>query len=340
MRVTPIIEGFAVETGEHLIFSVKGLLHPKDRVTAYLRYLPDPDGDRIREGVAFRRVYHFEEQSDILRTRYPHYLSHDPVLGIQVQSVPRSSIRAVYDPRARLKRLHRIGVADPVERDALDLADQLRRASGVHWESLGISGSVMLSMHRPDSDLDLVIYGQGSGRAVYAALAELLDRSEGPVRRLDDEGLKHLHAEHRPDTPLSFTDFCRLQRRKVNEGRFRQRPFFVRFVKHPDEVQERYGERQYRYVGQATLRATVIDDRDAIFTPCYYRVAGTVVLDGPAVDDLRELVSFRGRFTDQVRIGETAKARGSVEQVVPESGPAYQRLVIGGRAGDYLLATE
>ena len=82
------VEGFALHTADELIFTVKGLVHPPDRVIAYLRYLPDPQGDRERDGVRYRRVYHFDEQQGILQARYPEYLKYDPVFGVRLQSVP------------------------------------------------------------------------------------------------------------------------------------------------------------------------------------------------------------------------------------------------------------
>jgi len=339
MTAEPIVEGFAIETVEHLIFSVKGVQQPPERVIAYLRYLPDPGGDRRREGLTFRRVYHFEEQVRLLRSRYPAYLCYDPVLGLEVQSVPRARISIVHDPRAYLDRLRRKGSDDPVEQDALALAQHLQQAAGVPWSSLGISGSVMLATHRPDSDLDLLIYGPANSKALYRALAELFEEAAGPVRQLTVDELRALHATHRPDTPLSFHDFCRAQRRKVNEGRFRQRPFFVRFVKQL-RPQECYGERRYQFVGRATLQATVCEDSDAIFTPCRYGLEHVTWLEGPPVEDLREIVSFRGRFSDQVRAGEVAQACGNVERVVSNSDQAYHRLVVGGQVGDYLLTVE
>lgn len=338
MVVDRVVEGFAVETEEQWIFSVKGMLHPRDRVIAYLRYLPDGFGDRRRGEVTYRRVYRFGEQVDLLRSQHPECLHLDPVLGIEVQSVPRSRIRTVHDPCAFLTRLRRSGPASPVEEDALALAGRLQRASGVPWRDLGVSGSVMLGTQRHDSDLDLLVYGEKSSKALHRALFDLLREADGPIRRLDQEELRGLHAAHRPDTPLTFQDFARLQRRKVNEGRYRDRAFFVRFVKQPEEFGERYGERRYRFVGRATVRATVHDDSDAIFTPCRYRVQKISVLEGPQVDDVREIVSFRGRFSDQLRAGEVAEACGSMERVVHNAGVRYHRLVVGGQAGDWLLA--
>jgi len=334
---TVAFEGFALETVDGLIFTVKGLVHPPDRVIGCLRYLPDPQGNRRRDGMRYRRVYRFQEQEEVLRVGYPAYLGHDPVLGIRVQSVPRRLIRTIYDPCRYLAALRRRGPADLVEEHALMLADLLHKATNVPWDNLGISGSVLVRMHRPDSDIDLVVYGEVEGRAVYGALRRLLDAPSGPLRRPNREELAAIHAVHRLDTPLSFADFARLQARKVNEVRFLGREVFIRFVKWPDEVEERYGDRRFEPLGPAVIRARVTDNRDAIFTPCRYAVEDVTLLEGPPVADLREVVSFRGRFSGQVRAGEWAVARGSVERVVPQTGPAYHRLVIGGQPGDYLL---
>ena len=333
-----IVEGFAVETKDDLIFTVKGLIHPPDRVIAYLRYLPDPQGDRERGGARYRRVYHFEEQQRIL-AHYPDYVRHDPIFGTRLQGTPRQCIRAVYDPRHCLASLLERGPADTVEEHALGLAGLLQEVAEVSWDNLGVSGSVLIGMHRQDSDIDLIVYGEGAGRAVHRALSHLLHDPAGPVRRPNREEMAALHAAHRPDTPLSFADFFRLQTRKVNEGRFRGRQYFVRFVKQPAEVGERYGDRRFETLGRATIRARVTNDRDAIFTPCRYAIADVAFLDGPHVTDLQEVASFRGRFSEQVRAGEWAIAQGSLERVVPASGSTYHRLIVGGTAGDYLLST-
>jgi hypothetical protein len=338
-------EGFAVETVEGLIFTVKGLVHPPDRLVAYLRYLPDPEGDRERETTRYRRVYRFEEQEEILQAQYPSYLSHDPAFGRRLQGVPRRRIRTVYDPCRCLAIIRERGPADPVEERALGLANLLQETARVPAGSLGVSGSVLIGLHRGDSDIDIVIYGEAACGAVHQALRCLLDDPSGPVRRLNSEELAALHASHRPDTPLSLADFVRLQNRKVNEGRFRGREAFIRFVKRPAEVKERYGDPRFEPLAPATIQARVTDDgdaavaeRDGIFTPCRYAVEEATFPDGPPVANLREIVSFRGRFSEQARVGEWAVARGSVERVIPRSGPAHHRLVVGGRAGDYLLA--
>lgn len=337
MDYQAIVEGFAVESVEGLIFTVKGLVHPPHTVIAYLRYVPDPRGDRERDGVRYRRVYHFDEQVGILNTRFPDYLFFDPVFGTRLQGVPRARIQRVYDPRRKLAELRRRGPRDEAEETALQFAALLCRTACVPTECLGVSGSILLALHTPVSDLDMVIYGAEAGRSVRQALRDLLNDHTNEVTRLDEQGLRALHAVHAADTGVPLADFVRLQARKVNEGRYRGREYFLRFVMDVAEVGEGYGDRRYTPLWLARIQARVTDDREAIFTPCRYGVERVRFLAGEQVADLREIVSYRGRFSAQVRVGEDVVAQGELEQVTPQEGATYHRLIVGGQRGDYIV---
>ncbi|MHB0980167.1 MAG: hypothetical protein ACYC5Q_08900 [Thermoleophilia bacterium] len=328
-----------METRDGFVFTVKGLVHPPGRIIAYLRYVPDPTGDRERGGGRYRRVYRFEEQEAILRARRPEYLVVDPMLGIPVQAVPEEDVRFVYDPRLRLQHLAERGPVDPPQETALALAQVLRTAAGVPLGALGLSGSLLVGLHQSSSDIDIVVYGEHESRAVHGALSVLLDDPTAPVRRPEGEELAAIHEAHRADTPLSSADFARLQARKVNEGYYAGKPYFVRFVKRPDEVGERYGDPRYESLGSALIRARVHDDREAMFTPCRYLVDEVTSLEGEPAGDLLQIVSFRGRFTDQARVGDRVIARGGLELVAPQRRSRFLRLVVGGRPGDYLLGS-
>lgn len=338
MRNREALEGFALETLDGLIFTVKGMVHPPDRTIAYLRYIPDPVGDRQRGDTRYRRVYHWEEQRLALQARHPSYLRRDPAFGIPLPEVPGRDVGTVYDPRRRLSELSERGPIDPLEETALALADLLTDRADIPSGALGLSGSLLVDLQGPDSDVDVVVYGEEESRAVHRALRALLEEPSSPVRRPHGRELAAVHEMHRVDTPLSFSDFARLQERKVNEGRFRGRQYFVRFVKRPGQTTERYGDPRFEPLGSASIRARVENHRDAIFTPCRYAVVDVTFSEGDPVSDLREIVSFRGRFSEQAKTGEWVLARGGLERVIPRNGPSFHRLTVGGGPGDYLLS--
>lgn len=332
-------EGAAVETGGGLIFTVKGLVHPDRHVVAYLRYVPDETGERVRRGVRYRRVYSFAEQEEALRSAGVDYALEDPDSGTAVQAIPVGDVVRWYDPRERLAELRREGPSGVLDETALGLAGLLQRASAVPWSSLGVTGSLLLRLHAPGSDVDMVVYGEAECRRVHAAVWRLLDDDASGLRRPAGAELAVIHAAHRADSPLTAAQFARHQSRKVNEGRYGGRPCFVRFVKLPHECGERYGEPRYLPAGRTVVEALVTSDADALFTPCRYGVAGCVTQEGEAMEEVGEIVSFRGRFADQARVGERVRACGTLERVLWRDRPETTRLVVG-RAGDYLVRAD
>lgn len=330
------VESFYIETLEGWYFAVKGMEHPGDRRIAVLRYAPDPDeGERTRGGRRYRRLYGFEEQEEWIRRFCPQYLAYDPVFQTTLQSVPVDRVRTVYDPSRHMQTLAGTARPDPLSRDALGLMRLLQKKAGVPMTAFGITGSLLVGMHTEHSDIDFCVFGAENCRKVSKILGELLDAGEGKeLCRLDEKGMRDLYSARSAERSLPFKVFEAIEKKKANQGSFRNRTWFARFVRAQDEADCTYGEQKYARLGRSTIRATVKDDRESIFTPCRYVLEEIRGTDSPGLPLPEEIVSFRGRFCEQARAGDRIVASGVLEEVRGPEGKARHRLLLGNYSED------
>ncbi|HVP21065.1 MAG TPA: hypothetical protein VMS73_04315, partial [Anaerolineaceae bacterium] len=106
------------------------------------------------------------------------------------------------------------------------------------------------------------------------------------------------------------------------------------FLKEIEEAGETYGSRSYFPEGKAEIEATITDDRDAIFTPCCYSLGEVRFLNGIQVNDLREIVSFRGRYCEQAQKGDRVQAAGTLERIQDQGGRSWRRIILGNNVED------
>ncbi len=332
-------EGDLVETLDGNIFDVKGFAHPPGKVVAFIRFTPEPEGDRKKGNIGYRKVYPLQERYELLRKQFPQFLLFDTVFDEQLCEVPIKAIKRHYTPTVGLKNLRCKSLLDEVEIDALEFAELLKKNANVSWSKLGISGSLLVGLHTPSSDIDPVIYGSENCRKVYATLKTLMHDKDSPVKPYTPEELKHLFDFRSKDTVMSFEDFLRTESRKALQGMFKRRDYFIRYVKDWSEIEDNYGRVQYKSMGYAKIKATVTDDSEMIFTPCRYKIADVKILEGVHVEPIEEIVSFRGRFCEQARNGETVIAQGKVERV--QTGElVFYRLLLGNRTSDFMVSLE
>ena len=331
-------EGDLLETKDNIIFDVKGLAHPPRRIVAFPRYIPDPDGDRTRDGSTYRKIYALSKRHDMLRRDLPEYLVHDQVFDTRLCEVPREDVKRHYKPTSRLKDLlHRKDVLDRVESQALGFITLLREHANVSWKKIGISGSILVRLHKENSDIDPIVYGSETCREVYLALKALLSDDGAPAKPYNLEDLKPLFAFRSKDTAMHFDDFVRTESRKILQGKFMGRDYFIRFVKDWNEIQEPYGAIRYTSQGYSRIEARVVNDSAATFTPCSYKIDHVKILDGPRFKPLAEIASFRGRFCEQAKTGEVVIAQGKVEKVQKQDESMHYRLLLGSKVTDYMI---
>jgi predicted nucleotidyltransferase len=164
-----------------------------------------------------------------------------------------------------------------------------------------------------------------------------LNNLDSALRPYSLSDLKALFAFRSKDTSASLEDFVRTESRKAFQGKFMNTDYFVRYVKDWNEINEKYGDFQYRNMGLAKMRATISNDSESIFTPCTYSLENATVIEGVKDVAITEICSFRGRFCEQARNGEVVMARGKVEKVTDtRTNCTHSRLLIGNNPSDYM----
>jgi predicted nucleotidyltransferase len=330
-------EGDLIETKTGIIFDVKGLVQPRDRIIAYPRFIPDSSGNRKRKQVSYRKVYALAERLEFLEKTLPHYIVRDSVLGETLCEVPVEDVDKLYTPVEKLKELRGTEDLDRLERLSLQMTELLRENAKIPFNTIGVSGSLMAGLHTSASDIDLVVYGSDNCRKAYSALEMLLKDKNVPLRRYTKQGLRKLFDFRSKDTAVGFEDFIRTESRKVSQGKFLDKDYFIRFVKEWNEVEE-YGDISYSNAGYARIKARIADASESIFTPCTYNVDNVQTQEGDKREPISEIVSFRGRFCEQAEEGEIVVAQGKIEKVVGKrNNDKHFRLLLGNKTSDYMV---
>ncbi len=332
-------EGDFIETAEGLIFDVKGLVHPPDRAIAFLRYYPSANGKRERNGQRYDKVYHLAERFDFLKQHYSKYLYDDSVFGRELQGIPHPLVKSVYQPKESLVKLMELEKRDALQQDVVTFTEIIEERAKIPLESLGISGSIQVDLHGSSSDIDLIVYGRREARTLQLALRR--------AHMVPQEGILAYRADTYPPvynlrwsgTGIPLETMLLVDGLKSMHGIFGGHHYFIRAVLNWEELQEQYGDRKYRQIGHARARCRVTDDRDGLFTPCRYEVDDVTFLKGRESNDVREIVSFRGRFAEHVRQDEEVVVQGTIESV-EQGKEKWTRFLLGDLPTDILLPSS
>lgn len=331
-------EGDLIKTKSQVVFDVKGLVHPPNRVIAFPRFIPSPQGTRQGKDALYGKVYNLGDRFKYLQENHPELVVFDPVFGETMCEVPVDQIIEHYQPPEKIGSLRTAKNLNIIESKALQLATTLKEKSGIPWSAIGISGSIMAGLTNEKSDIDPLVYGMENSRKAYAALKELRKTEGSGFKPYSKTELQTLFDFRSKDTEMSFEDFETVESRKAFQGMFMGTDYFIRFVKDWNETNEQYGDVCYKNSGYAKIIANIADSSDALFTPCTYKLKDVSIVEGPKLTRITEIVSFRGRFCEQAAVDEKIEAQGKVELVTNKNtSNEYYRLIIGSKPSDYMV---
>jgi predicted nucleotidyltransferase len=279
------------ETREGWIFAVADYNHPHG-LRSMLRYVPDDAGEREANGKRYRKM-DFDPAYEFLRRERPDWAQ-------DLHVVPFSHVERIYQPSEGLLT---VAKQDPrVGKIAALLAE-----AGVPGKQMGITGSMLLGLHGPSSDIDFVVYGPNwwKARDIVASA-----KARGIVGDIDKPTWRKIYGKRKPE--ISFEEFMRHEKRKGNRGMIQGTYFDLLFTREWDQIQTQLAGRP---AGEGRIEARVTNADFAFDSPAIYH------LDHPEV---KEIFCYSHTYAGQALPGETIEAKGVLEETAQGL-----RLVVG-----------
>ena len=269
------------ETKEGWIFAVADYSRP-DGLRSMLRYVPDTAGEREANGKRYRKM-DFEPAFEFLRRERPAYVR-------DLHVVPLTNVLRIYRPSE--------GLLVVAERDSRvrEIAGLLGQA-GVPWAQMGITGSMLVGLHSPSSDIDFVVYGPSWWKARdIVALA----KAKGKIGDLDEATWRKIYSKRKPE--ISFAEFMLHEMRKGNRGIIEGTYFDLLFTREWNQI---HPQPAGKPAGECRIEARVINADFAFDSPAIF------CLDHPEV---KEIFCYSHTYAGQALSGETIDAKGVLEE--------------------------
>lgn len=344
-----------IYTTDDLFFASTNYIHPPDRFISFLRYIPDPKGDREKNGKTYLKVSS-EEAYDYLRKNHPEYLYFCDITQTEMMGVPLNKVKEIIKPENRLKEIKESyekgkNQADnkdeynnkdnkkfnPLISKLLDLSDFFHYKAGISYENLGISGSILPNLQKEDiSDIDFVIYGLNNHRKAMETFKKFKDKEvkipqinkKITLNKIQNSYWERIYKKRMKDLSLSKKEFCWYEDRKNNRGLIEGVLFDILATRNPDEISGNWGDTKYYPMGSSTIEATVKSAIASFDNPAIYTIKKLKILDGLDVD-IKEVVSFTHTYAGQAIEEEEIIAKGKLEKVLKDNRESSYRLVVG-----------
>ena len=308
-----------IYTTDDLYFASTNYIHPEDRVISFLRYVPDSEGDREKDGKRYRKVGS-EEAYSYLRENHPDYLYFSQVTNVEMMGVPLDKVERIIKPENRLLGLKKTfdeggEVKNPeLIAKLMDVADFFHFMADIPYDHLGISGSILPGLQKSDvSDLDFVVYGLDNHITVEGITNDYWD---------------FVYDKRMFDESLTKEEFRWYENRKANRGTINGTLFDILATKDYDEIEGTWGDTVYEPQGIAQIECDIVSALGAFDNPSLYTIENVEVIDGVDVP-LKEVVSFTHTYAGEVVDGEHVVAKGKVEKVIVNGEFSHYRIVVG-----------
>jgi predicted nucleotidyltransferase len=369
------IEGDILQTQSGCFFDVIGFDHPNNRIIAYPRYVPtNQETDRIlypnqniayfaqqipsqtkKTLVYFQKLVDFAAKTQFLSEKMPHFIYSPSNYDMDFHTVPISEIKYHYRPEDR--NLWNQRSADELSQISQDFVDLLVKQAGISPDHIGITGSQLIQLTNAQSDIDIIIYGFLNSLKVRNVIRDYFNESNQNrlIRQYTLAEFKELYSKRVDASGVRYFDFLKYELRKLHQGKYSGRDFFIRFLEHPQRQtyrqENQFDSQQIRNLGRIKINGEVRGDEHWWTTPAWVEIINLQIENiselqtnykalleqyNLELDRIWRTYTYRGRFIENIRLLEQFSAYGNLELVIPPHDTPFLQISFGSDARDYL----
>jgi len=330
-----------IYTTDDLFFASTNYIHPEDRFISFLRYIPDENGDREKNGKKYSKVTS-EEAYNYLKKNHPEYLYFCDVSQVEMMGVPLKKVKEIIKPEERLNEIRiqemKTPSNNPIIEKLLKVADFFHYIAKIDYKDLGISGSILPNLEQSGvSDIDFVVYGLKNHRKAMKTFEKYKDKEleiklsddkindytlrvfdenkDNELKKLKkitlnsikDDYWEKIYNKRMKDSSLSKKEFCWYENRKNNRGVIERTLFDILATRDWNEIKGNWGDTRYESVGIAKIEATIENALSSFDNPATYKIKDLNVLEfiDKDIKFTGENIDFIGKIDEIVSFTHT-----------------------------------
>lgn len=318
---------FFIKTKDNLFFAVTAYHHPDTHYIAFLRYVPDEEGERKLDGVKYKKVDSFEAY-EYVRKYHPDYLFDWNVEDKKMMGVLREDVDEILSPITRLDEIRNNGENNELFSKIRLLSEVFHTKAGIAYENMGVTGSTLLNLQdESSSDIDFIVFGQENHRRAIELYSKLKNDPDSPLDKINGNYWRQVYEKRIKDDSMTIDEFIWYESRKNNRGLIGGTLFDILFTKNYDEIVED-DEIYFKPLENIRIKCRIVDDKNSYATPAIYKVSDVEFLEGDVVN-IEKIVSYTHTYTGIVKNNEEVIASGVCEEVTKKDSSKVYNLLIG-----------
>lgn len=303
---------------------VLGDNHPEEKIVSYVKYFPSAIPNRMinNKGYGYNS---FVSKSFVVLGEEQDRICHSDYHGGLITCTPIEKITQVYSCRLKLKEIwqnkdvyqnHRVG------KELINFLEEALKVVDIN--KLGITGSFLIGAETENSDIDLVCYG----RDAILKLQKVFYSSDTVIPYVGEQAQKLYKRRMIHMEPMDYDLFVKQETRKL-QGLTPVEFVHINCQPLRDDEDDFFDEIKFIEIGEIQCIATIVDDKQSIFAPCYYKIEVEDIIDSLFDDGInfakkiKSLISYIGTYSCCFNTGDKIFIKGKLVKILSKGKAQY-----------------